>query len=113
HRSRRLFRAALAAEAAGRLERADELLAEVAELTADPELRADAIARRSYLLFDRGEFDRAIELARAEADVAAPEIAARVLATGGCARESCLRSGPAFPPWDAAGPSNGSVRGVA
>ncbi|TMK79736.1 MAG: helix-turn-helix transcriptional regulator [Actinobacteria bacterium] len=83
HRSRRLFRAALAAEAAGRLERADELLAEVAELTADPELRADAIAGRSYLLFDRGEFDRAIELARAEADVAAPEIAARVLATGG------------------------------
>jgi DNA-binding CsgD family transcriptional regulator len=81
--ARRLFRAALAAEAAGRLERAEELLAEVAELTAHAGLRGDAVARRSYLLFDRGEFDRSIELATAEADGAAPLLAARILTASG------------------------------
>lgn len=56
-RAHRLLKAAGAAEAAGWLEHAETLLAEAAELTEDGDLRAQAIARRSYLLFDRGEFD--------------------------------------------------------
>jgi DNA-binding CsgD family transcriptional regulator len=80
-RARRLFRAGLAAEAAGRLEHAERLLAEAAETTADGELRADAVTRRSYLLFDRGE--RALALATAEAEQAAPLTAARILAASG------------------------------
>jgi DNA-binding CsgD family transcriptional regulator len=82
-RARRLFAAGLAAEAAGRLERAELLLAEAAELAIDAELHADAVARRSYLLFDRGEFERAIELATAEAERTAGSTAARVLTAGG------------------------------
>jgi DNA-binding CsgD family transcriptional regulator len=82
-RARRLFEAGLAAEAAGRLEQAEQLLAEAAELASDAELHADAVARRSYLLFDRGEFDRAVELATAEAKRAAGSTAARVLTAGG------------------------------
>jgi hypothetical protein len=70
-RARRLFSAALAAEAAGRFERGEELLLEAVELTTDAGLRADSVARRSYLLFDRGEFDQAIGLATAEAAAAA------------------------------------------
>jgi DNA-binding CsgD family transcriptional regulator len=82
-RARRLFAAGLEAEAAGRLERAEQLLAEAAELATDAELHADAVARRSYLLFDRGEFERAIELATAEAERTAGSTAARVLTAGG------------------------------
>ncbi len=82
-RARRLFEAGLAAEAAGRLDRAEQLLAEAAELATDAELHADAVARRSYLLFDRGEFERALELATAEARRAAGSTAARVLTAGG------------------------------
>jgi DNA-binding CsgD family transcriptional regulator len=82
-RARRLFDAGLSAEAAGQLERAEQLVAEAAELTPDEELRADAVARRSYLLFDRGEFDRALELATAEADRASGSTAARILTASG------------------------------
>jgi DNA-binding CsgD family transcriptional regulator len=82
-RARRLFGAGLAAESAGRLERAEQLLAEAAELATDAELHADAVARRSYLLFDRGEFERALEVASAEARRAASSTAARVLTAGG------------------------------
>ena len=66
------FEASLAAEAAGWLEQAETMLSDEAELTEDPELRAQAVARRSYLLFDRGEFDRAYALAVGEAERAAP-----------------------------------------
>jgi DNA-binding CsgD family transcriptional regulator len=82
-RARRLFAAGLAAEATGRLERAEQLLAEAVELAADAELHADAVARRSYLLFDRGEFDVALELATAEAMRTTGSTAARVLTAGG------------------------------
>jgi DNA-binding CsgD family transcriptional regulator len=82
-RARRLFDAGLSAEAAGRLEQAEQLVAEVAELTPDKELRADAVARRSYLLFDRGEFDRAFELATTEAERVSGSSAARVLTASG------------------------------
>jgi DNA-binding CsgD family transcriptional regulator len=82
-RARRLFAAGLAAEAAGRLERAEQLLAEAAELATDAELHADAVTRRSYLLFDRGEFDAALELATAEAMRTTGSTAARVLTAGG------------------------------
>jgi DNA-binding CsgD family transcriptional regulator len=67
-RARRLLKAALVAESAGWLERAEAMLAEVAEVTQDADLRAQAVARQSYLLFDRGEFDQSYELAIAEAD---------------------------------------------
>ncbi len=70
-RARRLLKASLAAEEAGWLEQAETMLADTAELTEDPELRAQAVARRSYLLFDRGEFDRAYALAVTEAESAA------------------------------------------
>ena len=82
-RARRLLRAGFAAEAAGRLKHAEDLLAEAADLTEDPVLRGDAVARRSYLLFDRGDLDGAIELATREADRAPPAVAARVLTASG------------------------------
>jgi tetratricopeptide (TPR) repeat protein len=44
-RARRLLRAGFAAEAAGSLEHAEELLAEAADLTESPALRDDAVAR--------------------------------------------------------------------
>ena len=82
-RAGRLLRAGLAAEASGRLEHADGLLAEAAELAEDPALRAEAVARRSYLLFDRGELDQAIELATAEAERSPSTISPRLLAASG------------------------------
>jgi DNA-binding CsgD family transcriptional regulator len=82
-RARRLLRAGFAAEAAGRLEHAEELLAEAADLTESPALRGDAVARRSYLLFDQGDLDRAIDLATAEAERAPSAVAARVLTASG------------------------------
>jgi tetratricopeptide (TPR) repeat protein len=82
-RARRLFEAGVSAEAAGQLERAEQLVAEAAELTPDEELRADAVARRSYLLFDRGELDGALELATAEAARVSGLTAARVLTASG------------------------------
>jgi DNA-binding CsgD family transcriptional regulator len=82
-RAARLFKAALASESAGRLEHADQLLEETAELTSDVDLHVDAVARRSYLLFDRGEFDRAFKLATAEVDGATPAAAARSLTASG------------------------------
>ena len=82
-RARRLFEAGLAAEAAGRLEQAEQLLDEAAKLATDAELHADAVARRSYLLFDRGEFERALELATDEAERAAGPTAAHVITAGG------------------------------
>ena len=82
-RARRLLAAGLATEAAGRFERAEQLLVEAAEGTSDEEARADAVARRSYLLFDRGDFDEALELATAEAARAAGPTAARVLTSSG------------------------------
>jgi len=82
-RARRLLQAGLSAEAAGQLERAEQLVAEAAELTPDKELRADALARRSYLLFDRGEFGRALELATAEAERFSGSTAARLLTASG------------------------------
>ncbi len=78
-RARRLLRAGFAADAAGRFYRAEHLLAEAAQVTADPNLHAEAIARRAYLLYDRGELDRALELASAEAEHAPPHTFARVL----------------------------------
>jgi DNA-binding CsgD family transcriptional regulator len=82
-RARRLFEAGLSAEAAGQLEQAEQLVAKAAELTPDRELRADAVARRSYLLFDRGEFDRALELATVEAQRFSGSTAARLLTASG------------------------------
>ena len=64
-----MFRAGLAADACARFEQAEELFAEASELTSDHELRADAVARRSYLVFNRGDFDAAIELANSEAAI--------------------------------------------
>jgi DNA-binding CsgD family transcriptional regulator len=81
-RARRLFKAASAAEAAGWLARAETQLAEVATLTADSELRSRSVARRSYLLADRGEFDEAYALAVGEADRANPRQAAHMLSLG-------------------------------
>jgi len=82
-RARRLLQAGLSAEAAGQLERAEQLVAEAAELAPDRQLRADALARRSYLLFDRGEFGRALELATAEAEHFSGSTAARLLTASG------------------------------
>jgi DNA-binding CsgD family transcriptional regulator len=82
-RARRLFRAGLAADACARFEQAEEFFAEASELTSDHELRADAVARRSYLVFNRGDFDAAIELANSEAKRAAPATAARLLTSSG------------------------------
>ena len=82
-RARRLFRAGLAADACARFEQAEELFAEASELTSDHELRADAVARRSYLVFNRGDFEAAIELANREAERVAPAIAARLLTSSG------------------------------
>jgi DNA-binding CsgD family transcriptional regulator len=82
-RARRLLEAGRSAEAAGWLERAERLFAEAAELTTGEELHADAVAHRSYLLFDRGEFDRALELATSEAERATAATAARVLTASG------------------------------
>jgi DNA-binding CsgD family transcriptional regulator len=82
-RARRLFRAALAADACARFEQAEELFAEASELTSDGELRADAVSRRSYLVFNRGDFEAAIELANGEAEHAAPATAARLLTSSG------------------------------
>ncbi|HET7556192.1 MAG TPA: LuxR family transcriptional regulator [Gaiellaceae bacterium] len=82
-RARRLVAAAAAAEAAGHAIRAERLLAEAAELSGDAVLRADAAARRSYLLFDRGDFDAALRIATEAADAARPALAARVLASSG------------------------------
>jgi len=82
-RARRLFRAGLAADACARFEQAEELFAEASELTSDHELRADAVARRSYLVFNRGDFEAAIELANSEAEHAAPATAARLLTSSG------------------------------
>jgi DNA-binding CsgD family transcriptional regulator len=82
-RGRRLLEAALSAEAAGQLERAEQLVAEAAEQTSDMELRADALARRSYLLFDRGELGRALELATAEVERFSGATAARLLTASG------------------------------
>jgi DNA-binding CsgD family transcriptional regulator len=82
-KARRLFAAGLAAEAAGRLERAEQLLAEAGELDTDGELRAETVARRSYILFDRGEFEQALALATDEANQLAGPTAAHVLTAGG------------------------------
>lgn len=82
-RARRLFKAGLAAEAAGRFEQAERLLAQATDLTADPHLHADAVARRSYLLFDRGEFELALELATEEARQAPRSTAAHILTASG------------------------------
>jgi DNA-binding CsgD family transcriptional regulator len=82
-RAHRLFAAALAEEAAGRFEQAERLLATTTELTADIALRADAVSRRSYLLFDRGEFEPALELATVEAGRAPPSTAAHILTSSG------------------------------
>jgi DNA-binding CsgD family transcriptional regulator len=82
-RARRLFRAGLAADACARFEQAEELFAEASELTSDAELRADAVARRSYLVFNRGDFEAAIELANSEAEHLAPATAARLLTSSG------------------------------
>ncbi len=77
-----MFQAALAAEASGWLEHAERLLSEVADLTTDAELRADAVARRSYLVADRGEFGRAYALAIDAAEQAPPAKAADILSLG-------------------------------
>jgi DNA-binding CsgD family transcriptional regulator len=82
-RARRLFRAGLAADACARFEPAEVLFAEAGELTSDAELRADAVARRSYLVFNRGDFDAAIELTTHEAEHLAPATAARLLTSSG------------------------------
>jgi DNA-binding CsgD family transcriptional regulator len=74
-RARRLYAAALATEQAGWLEHAESLIIEAAELTDDAELRSEAISRRAYLLFDRGRFDDAYELAVGEANLATPTTA--------------------------------------
>jgi len=81
--ARRLLRAAFAFEAAGWLELAETMLAEVAETTHDPALRSQAVARRSYLLFDRGDLDRAYAVAVDEAGRAAPDKAAFLLTASG------------------------------
>jgi DNA-binding CsgD family transcriptional regulator len=82
-RARRLYRAALAAESAGRANRAEELLIEAGDLMRDPSLACDIVTRRSYLLFDRGDFDRALELALDAADKASTPAAARILTGSG------------------------------
>lgn len=82
-RAGRLLAAGLAAEAAGRFERAERLIVDAAEATTDPNLRAEAVARSSYLLFDRAEFEEAVELATAEAKRAPEATSARVLTSSG------------------------------
>jgi DNA-binding CsgD family transcriptional regulator len=82
-RAKRLFRAAVAAEAAGHAKHAERLLGEVVETTTNDDLRYDAVARRSYLLFDRGEFDAALRIANEAANAAPPEAAAHVLSASG------------------------------
>jgi DNA-binding CsgD family transcriptional regulator len=79
-RARRLLRAALAAYAAGWDEHSERLHAYVADLTSDPQLRARAIGERAYLLYWRGEFDRAHAIAVREVDSAPPEEAGVILA---------------------------------
>ena len=81
-RARRLLKAAFASEAAGLFDHAEGLLNDAAGLTRDPELRVQAVARRSYLLADRGELDRAYALAIDAAEHAAPRDAALVLSLG-------------------------------
>ena len=82
-RARRLLRAGFAAEAAGRLEHAEELLAEAADLTESPALRGEAVARwpvpplrprRSRPRYRAGD---------GEAERAPPVVAARVLTASG------------------------------
>ncbi len=81
-RARRLLRAAFAAEAAGWFETADRMLAHVAAATSDPVLHANAVARRAYLVADRGEFERAYALSVDEASRAPPQQAGRALSLG-------------------------------
>lgn len=80
---RRLLRAAYAAEAAGWLDFAESLLAEVAETTPDSAIRVEAIARRSYLLFDRGDLDRALVVATDGAQAVTPREASFLIAASG------------------------------
>jgi DNA-binding CsgD family transcriptional regulator len=85
-RARRLLGAGLAAEAAGWLEVAERLLAEAADLSSDPTLRAEAISKRSYVLFDRGKLGEAYDLAMGEFDrleESQPKIAAAILVGSG------------------------------
>jgi DNA-binding CsgD family transcriptional regulator len=82
-RGRRLYKAALAAEAAGWLSYAEAMLRDAGDLLTDVALRAQAIARRSYLLFDRGEFDRSNAIAVEAADRAEPKEAALLLTASG------------------------------
>ena len=77
-----MLNAAEAAEACGWFEHAEVLLDDVTRLTQNPAIRAPAVARRSYLLADRGEFDRAYALSVDEAERAAPQDAALALALG-------------------------------
>jgi DNA-binding CsgD family transcriptional regulator len=81
--ARRLFEAALAAEAAGWPSYAETMLRDSADRTSDARLRARAVARRSYLLFDRAEFDQAYAIAVNEAERAAREEAALLLTSSG------------------------------
>jgi len=81
--ARRLFEAALAAEAAGWLSYAEMMLRAAADRTSNAGLRARAVARRSYLLFDRGEFDQAHGIAVDEAERADREDAALLLTASG------------------------------
>jgi DNA-binding CsgD family transcriptional regulator len=82
-RAERLLKAGTATEDAGEFSRAERLYAEAAELATGEEVRAEATARRSYLLFNRGEFAPALELATREAERLAPATAARVLTASG------------------------------
>ena len=81
--ARRLYKAALAAEAAGWLAHAETMLCEAIDTLTDCGLRARAVARRSYLLFDRGEFDRAYQIAVEAADRAHPAEAVILLTESG------------------------------
>jgi DNA-binding CsgD family transcriptional regulator len=81
-RALRMLKGALAAEAAGWTEQAESALEEVARTTTDTNLRARAASRRSYLLADRGEFERAYSIASDEAEHLLPEQVAHVLAGG-------------------------------
>ena len=81
-RAARMMKGALAAEAAGWAETAEAILADVARSTTDGELRAKAVSRRSYLLADRGEFERARALGFDEAEAASPVEAAHILSGG-------------------------------
>jgi DNA-binding CsgD family transcriptional regulator len=81
--ARRLYKAALAAEAAGWLSQAEVMLRDAADILTDRDLRARAVARRSYLLFDRGEFDRAFQIAVEALDRARPAEAVVLLTESG------------------------------